>query len=49
MINGYFVYAIDQEMHRVFKKQWYAYLYGHYGSKLLYRDFGKMYLMGGEL
>lgn len=37
------------EFRRIFRAQFFAYLYGSYFAELSYDDFAKMYDMGGEL
>lgn len=49
MYHGYFVQALDTAFRYFDKKMFYAWLYNNAKAKQMYRDFGNMYLMGGEL
>jgi len=49
MYHGYFLQALDQEFRHFDKRMFYAWLYSNAKARNVYRDFGYMYLMGGEL
>ena len=47
--NQFYVHAGRTEFRRVFKREFYAYAYNHAASTKLFKDFSRMYDMGGEL
>ena len=47
--NQFYVWAGRWEFHRVFKRDFYGYNYGHAQSAKVFKDFCGMYDMGGEL
>lgn len=49
MYSGYFIHAARMEFRRLFKREFYGYLYSSAVCEKQFNDFTAMYLMGGEL
>ena len=46
MFSGYFVHALELEIKRYFKREFYGWLYGSFKCRKILDDAGTMYMMG---